>query len=224
MLRVADVMTRNVYTARRETPLKEIAQTLTSRRVGGVPVLDERRCPVGVITKADILFARPVSVSSGHWRRFVHHGAQQLSSPGVKGRTAAEAMSSPVITTGPQARVSTAALLMDKEGVNRLPVVLGKELVGIICRHDLVRVFTRDDHELGHEIRSTTLAGLRWPDALDLKIEEGRVSMSGHVDSLDDARTLPAEVRNVLGVVSVDAELTAWDAFTDGPVVVARHL
>ena len=48
--------------------------------------------------------------------------------------------------------------------------------------------------------------------------------MSGHVDSLDDARTLPAEVRNVLGVVSVDAELTAWDAFTDGPVVVARHL
>ena len=65
VLRVADVMTRNVYTAQRETPLEEIAQTLTSRRVGGVPVLDERRCPVGVITKADILFARPVSVSSG---------------------------------------------------------------------------------------------------------------------------------------------------------------
>jgi CBS domain-containing protein len=109
-------------------------------------------------------------------------------------------------------------------GINRLPVIWDEMLVGIVTRHDLLSAFTRDDEELADEIRESALAGLRWPEALHLVIDDGCVRLSGQVDSPSAAKALPQAVRNVLGVVSVDAELTAWDQGRDGPVVVSTHL
>jgi CBS domain-containing protein len=54
MMRVADVMTREVRTVAPETTLKEVGLILAELRVSGLPVVEAGRV-VGVVSEADIL-------------------------------------------------------------------------------------------------------------------------------------------------------------------------
>ena len=54
-------------------------------------------------------------------------------------------MTSPAVTIPPYESVAQAARIMCERRVNRLPVVKGGKLVGIVTRADLVRAFTRTD-------------------------------------------------------------------------------
>jgi len=64
-----------------------------------------------------------------------------------------EAMTIPPVTIESRRPIPVAAALMLEQGVNRLPVVDGGQLVGIVTRADLVRAFARDDAEIKQEIR-----------------------------------------------------------------------
>ncbi|GGP64389.1 hypothetical protein GCM10010287_25520 [Streptomyces variabilis] len=52
---VAELMTRNVVTARRDTPFKEIARLLAENDVTAVPVVGDLDRPLGVASEADLL-------------------------------------------------------------------------------------------------------------------------------------------------------------------------
>ncbi|TVT15075.1 CBS domain-containing protein, partial [Amycolatopsis rhizosphaerae] len=54
-LLVRDVMTTDVRSVRRGTPFKDIAVMLAQRRIGAVPVVDDERTVVGVVSEADLL-------------------------------------------------------------------------------------------------------------------------------------------------------------------------
>ena len=52
---VSDVMTRDVVTVNPDTLYKETADLLVSRRVSAVPVVDEQRRVVGLVSESDLL-------------------------------------------------------------------------------------------------------------------------------------------------------------------------
>jgi CBS domain-containing protein len=134
--------------------LKERAQLLTEHQISGVPVVDGDAV-VGVVSEADVLMkqvGRPIS------RRrpleWIFGEARDVEE--VRRRHATivrEAMSSPAITISPDQPVAEAARTMVDRKVNRLPVVDGSRLVGIVTRADLVRAYVRPDDELEREIR-----------------------------------------------------------------------
>ena len=221
MLALRDVMTAEVETVRPEESLKEVAVRLAQLQVGGFPVVDGCDRPLGVVTRADVLRDwRLVDRRRGKRLRRRNRGSgRRDGAPAL----VEEAMSAPAITVESTAELSSVLDRMHEYGINRLPVVENGTVVGIVTRHDLVCACLRDDAELADEIKGTVLAGLSWPDAVTMKIEQGHVTVSGQVDTLDDARLLPATIRRILGVTGVDAELTAWDAHNDGPVVVSSH-
>src|SRR5262249_21132890 len=159
--------------------------------------------PLGVITKADIVVKELAETPTKHglFGRKKDNGAEAK----VAARTAGEAMTAPAVTISPTMPVSTAASWMVESGINRLPVVQRDALVGIITRHDLVRVFARPDAEIEREIREDALAGTAWPDAIQVMVKDGEVTLRGQADSLSDAEMLPMQVRHVLGVVAVDS-------------------
>ena len=67
-MRVEDVMARDVKTASPEDSLKDVAGLLWNYEIGGMPVVDDRGCPLGVISKSDILVkerARPARAGHG---------------------------------------------------------------------------------------------------------------------------------------------------------------
>ena len=53
-----------------------------------------------------------------------------------------DVMSHPVITIQEEAPVAAVADLMLQRSVSRLPVMRGKEMIGIITRHDFVKLMT----------------------------------------------------------------------------------
>jgi CBS domain-containing protein len=199
-------MTRDVVTVSPQTPLKEAAELLAQHRISGLPVVDEGSV-VGVLSEADIV-AR--STGSRESRSLIREFLSTHDpDPEMEATSAGEAMTSPAVTIGPERQVAEAARVMVERGVNRLPVVDGSQLVGIVTRADLVRAFVRPDDELQREIREDVAEGALWidPSQLDIAVENGAVTLAGEVERRVDADLLERFAAAVPGVVSVTSEL-----------------
>ena len=61
-------------------------------------------------------------------------------------------MTREVLTVSTGSEVSQAARMMLDAGIKRVPVVQGRRVVGILSRHDLVKVIARRDQEIEDEI------------------------------------------------------------------------
>lgn len=143
-MRVRDLMTKEVITVAPDTPITRIVSLLAGQAISGVPVLDGDRL-VGVISEADLLMReKPLHTPAA----IAFLGAVLLVEDQDKtyndlrkhvGATAQDIMTSPVVTIGPDAEVAEAAKAMLDRQINRLPVVEGDRMVGILTRKDLVR-------------------------------------------------------------------------------------
>jgi CBS domain-containing protein len=55
---VARIMTTDVITCRRETPVEELMATMTDRRIRHVPVVDDHGALVGIVSIGDLVKSR----------------------------------------------------------------------------------------------------------------------------------------------------------------------
>ncbi|MBQ1015736.1 CBS domain-containing protein, partial [Micromonospora sp. M51] len=142
----------------------------------------------------------------------------------ARGKSAAvlagDLMTAPAITTNPQAALSAAARLMDREQVKRLPVLddLGR-LVGIVSRADLLRVHLRSDAEIREDVVQEVLRRvLAVRDGLvTVEVRHGDVTLAGRLDrrsAVDLAGRLAGQVSGVVRVINAiayDADDTVLD-------------
>ncbi|MEY9877553.1 CBS domain-containing protein [Streptacidiphilus sp. MAP12-33] len=213
--RVRDVMTRTVVTALRETPFKELVRLMRDNAVGAVPVLDSRHRVIGVVSGADLLLKE-----AGHDRRL---GLRQaLLRPDEAGKVAAlvaaDLMSAPAVTIGPDETLAAAARLLGRRGVRHLPVVdAAGRLRGIVSRSDLLTVFLRDDAALAADIRGALARelGAGPAERLTVAVTEGIASIGG---SLADSSRIPLVARTVRGVDGVVDVAFALESVPRGPV------
>jgi CBS-domain-containing membrane protein len=128
----------------------------------------------------------------------------------ARARTVAEAMTTPAVTISPSATLAGAARLMLVHGINRLPVV-GEDgkLIGIVTRADLVRAFTRSDHEIEGEVRDDILQRVLWidPSTFTISVRQGEVELTGEVEKPLQVELLQSLVERVPGVVSLRANV-----------------
>jgi CBS domain-containing protein len=212
-MKVEKLMTRDVVTVAPDTPLKAVAGLLSSRHISGAPVCDAEGAIVGVISEADVLRKEQgISPDAGrrfHWLFRLFDGELDK----VCARTAGEAMTAPALTVRPYDDASAAARLMVDRRINRLPVVAGGALVGIVTRADFVRVFSRSDEELSAEIRDELFDQILWidPDSLGLEIKDGVVTVQGSVDTHADAEAVVSYIRRIPGVLEVHSSLQSRD-------------
>jgi CBS-domain-containing membrane protein len=143
LVRAGDIMTREVFSVRTDTPLKEVAETMASRGVAGVPVLEPDGTVAGVISERDFL-AR----MGGSSRSFMGVVAECLKGKGcvavpVRAKRAEDIMSSPAVTVGRETTLGEIADIFTGRKINRVPVVDGEgRLLGIVSREDIVRAST----------------------------------------------------------------------------------
>ena len=209
-MRIDQLMTKNVVTVAPETTLKDVAVLLANHKIAGVPVCDEARHVLGVVSEGDILWkelglrAESPSLLERIFERAYGEDVR------VGAVTAGEAMSAPAITVPPSATVAYAARVMVEHKINRLPVVDNGTLVGIVARSDLVRAFKRSDEEIEREISTDVLLDTLWvdPDAVSLAVVGGEVTIAGEVENRSTADLIEGYIRAVPGVVSVRSLLT----------------
>jgi len=115
-LTAKDIMTKRVVTVSPSTTVKELTELLAAKKISGVPVVDEQKRVVGIVTEADV-----------------------LAHPGAK--TVEEIMTKKVISVAPDTPVEEIAKLLAKKKIKRVPVIDKGKLVGIVSRADIVKAF-----------------------------------------------------------------------------------
>ncbi|MCG9966983.1 GGDEF domain-containing protein [Pelotomaculum terephthalicicum JT] len=113
MLKVFDVMSSPVITADVLDSVSKAALIMEKNKIGGLPVLDERKQLCGIITSRDV--------------RRVHHN-----------RIVADAMSKNVVHVNKYTTLWDAKSILEEKKLERLPVLEGCKLVGIITRTDIL--------------------------------------------------------------------------------------
>jgi CBS domain-containing protein len=209
-MKIRSVMSTHVVTISPETTLKDAAARLVRYGVSGLPVVDDAGRLVGVLSEADILAKEAGSSPRDGMLAWL---IGESPRPVLDARTVADAMTSPALTIGPERTAREAAARMLAEGINRLPVIEGNTLVGIVSRADLVRAFARSDTEIRREIETEVVKQILWLDPihLDVDVADGVVTLSGTLDGEGDIELLREFVRRVPGVVTVQSNLLSRD-------------
>ena len=124
-MRVKEIMTTRVVTVTPDTPVPVIASLLRDNRISGVPVTDAGGAVIGLVSEYDLL-AR-------------------------EGETAAEVMTSSVITVTEDTDVDDVRHLLVERRIRLVPVMKGageagggQRLAGIVSRGDVVALLTTE--------------------------------------------------------------------------------
>lgn len=200
-------MITEVISVHRNTAFKDIAALFAVHRISAVPVLDDDRRVVGVVTETDLL-----SKESAHDRRHAYPPAigRRRTLRGKAGATRAyQLMSTPAITVGVDTTIPVASQRLERHDIRHLPVVAGDgTLLGIVGRGDLLRVFLRPDRDIAAEINEEILDGTNDAHA---DVIDGVVVLRGRSPSKEALASAVADVREVEGVVAVIEHVTCED-------------
>ncbi|NLE10455.1 MAG: CBS domain-containing protein [Actinobacteria bacterium] len=150
-MRVKDIMQRDVITVSPDTTVRDLADILAENKISGVPVIDEERRVLGMVSEADVI----LQDADLHFPYYIQFLDSIIYLESVKkfeerfrkafGASVSDIMSTEVITISPDATVREAATLMADEKVNRLPVTENLALVGIVTRGDIVRAIAESE-------------------------------------------------------------------------------
>ncbi len=149
MQTVADIMTKDVITVKRETTLRELAEIFETHHVGSLPVVDDEGTPIGIITESDLIeqgrsLHIPTVISLFDWviplggERSLERDLQKMTA-----QTVGEIFTPELTSISPSDPVSKAADLMSEHKLHSLPVLEGKKLVGIVARIDIIRTLIK---------------------------------------------------------------------------------
>lgn len=213
MTKVRELMTHKVITVRRETPFKDVVEKLLRHDVSGLPVVDEHNRVLGIVTEADLVSKE----AYGTRRRPMQMLADRLTGDArwthkAAGLTAESLMTPRPFTIGPDDEVTFAARRMLEHRVKRLPVVdTDNWLVGMLSRHDLLKIFDRLDWVIAVDLRDRLGSALYAPanHEVTFTIDRGVVTLQGTVLYPNDRPVVEGLARNVAGVVAVESNIVA---------------
>ncbi|MFN3360927.1 MAG: chloride channel protein, partial [Pseudanabaenaceae cyanobacterium] len=117
-LTAADVMVQKVETLDSAMTLEETIVAFANSHHRGFPVLEQSKL-VGIVTQTDLAIAQGKNLPP-------HTPLREIMTPNP-------------VTVPPQAALSEVLYLLNHYQLSRLPVTLGRELVGIITRSDIIR-------------------------------------------------------------------------------------
>jgi CBS domain-containing protein len=205
---VRDVMSTHVIAAHASATYKELAAMLHYQRVSAFPVVDEDNKVIGIVSETDLLAKAALE---GTVPETLQSLPQQRERTRVSGLTAAELMTRPAVTIGPDAPVSHAARLMYNKRVKRLPVV-GDDgvLLGIVSRSDVLSVYSKPDEEIRDEVTRELARGHYLPDPgmVGVTVKDGIVTIAGKPETTEDGLDMVAAARHMEGVVAVRDRLS----------------
>ena len=220
-MQAKDIMTVNVISVSEDTLVHEVVALLLKHRISAVPVVDEGRNVVGIVSEGDLL--RPEGTSRPQkqrpwWLEAIFAG-ESVAYEKAEGRTAAAVMTRNVITVNEETPLNEIAGLLERHHIKRVPVVGNGRLVGIVSRanllHGLANIIV-EHHEPGaakdRQLRAELVKILletQKPDAalINVTVSDGNVRLWGVVDSADAAAIAETAAKSLPGVKSVENNL-----------------
>ncbi len=205
---VKDVMSTHIYAVREHASFKEIATRLHELRVSAFPVIDLDGTVIGVVSEADLL---PKEALEGTVPSVLHSLGHSREQSKITAVTAADLMTKPAVTIGPDEPVTHAARLMYSRKVKRLPVTNDDgRLIGIVTRADVLSVYRRPDAEIQRAIAGDLILDtfLCDPARFTVTVTDGIVTIEGTPENAAVGHDIISDARHVEGVVAVRDRLS----------------
>ena len=136
-----DIMTKQVFSVKKDTPLKEVAELMAKEKISGIPVLEDDCKIAGIISEKDFLSGMG-SEDKTHFMAFVAEclGGKGCAAFPVSLQKAEDIMTSPAIIVREGATVFEISNIFSQKNINRVPVADREgKLLGIVSRADIIR-------------------------------------------------------------------------------------
>ena len=150
---VRNAMTKDIVSVKPEDTLERVLDVLAKNNISGCPVVSGKRV-VGIVSQTDILrlidvhskIQTPESVifplilaaiKSEEYDR-LKDGLKDILEMKVR-----DFMSKKVVTISAEDDIYKAARLMNKNDVDRLPVLERKKIIGVIARGDIIKALEK---------------------------------------------------------------------------------
>lgn len=147
MLKAKDIMTKDVITVKPESTVEELARLLMDNKISGVPVVDEEKKIVGIVTENDLisknkrlhiptimrLFDAYILLGSGRMEDEIKKMAATIVD---------DICTKKVVTIQEDLSLDDIATIMAEQHIHLLPVLRDDVVVGIVGKADMVRAMT----------------------------------------------------------------------------------
>ncbi len=145
MITAKEIMTPEVITVTKTTSIKNLSDLFIKHRVNGFPVLDEDNKLIGIVTEKNLieqnknlhiptviaLFDAVIYLESG--KKFEAE-VKRFNATQVK-----DIYTSNVVTVSSDTSIHEIASMMAEKSVHSIPVVDGKNILGIIGKLDIIK-------------------------------------------------------------------------------------
>lgn len=204
----SDVMTTPVVSVTARTPVRDAVRLMLERHVSGLPVVNERGELAGIVTEADLLLKeatpRPQAPVLDWFGRSLWLERWVSAYRKAEGRTVGDVMTHNVITAQEDTPLHELASTMIRYQVNRLPVVRGRQVVGIVTRADILRLFLRNDQTLTEEARRVVNAFVLFGEEIQVEAKNGVIVLRGRLGAPGRRNALLGRLWQIDGVVAID--------------------
>lgn len=119
-----DIMDPDVFTVAEDARLAEVSDELVARRLTGAPVVDDDGDLVGIVTQEDVYLGAST----------VPQGCARFGGPRVR-----DVMTAPAVCAREDTDVAELCRLMAGLRVNRIPIVRGRRVTGVVTSIDVCR-------------------------------------------------------------------------------------
>lgn len=135
-MKASDIMTLGAATIGQDSSLSQALRIMIDHRISALPVLDDNRQLLGIVTEGDFVRSGALAVDE-----LLSMGADDRAKI-LESRTVGEIMSRDPITVSPDASIQDVVQLMERHSLKRIPVASNGKALGIISRVDLLRVLS----------------------------------------------------------------------------------
>jgi CBS domain-containing protein len=217
------VMTRRVVSITPDATIWEAACLMLEKEISGLPVIDDKGNLVGIVSEGDCLRRAETGTERrrSRWLEFLT-SPSQLASEYVHshGRRVAEVMTTNVITVTEDASLEQIVHLMESRRIKRVPVLRGRDVVGIVCRANVLHALaslasvepaaSKDDTAIREQILAE-LEKHAWAPRhlIEVTVTDGVVDLWGVVLAANQGDAAVVAAENVSGVKAVRNHL-AW--------------
>jgi len=149
--KISEIMIVKVITFSIEDTLETVAEKFVKNGISGAPVINDKSEVIGIVSENDLLKALRACATkmdmifpSAHnlgvyFEKSVDFSKIDKTFEKLGKLTVNEIMKTNVITLTPDDDVMKAGKTLLEKGVNHIPILKDKKLVGIVAREDIIR-------------------------------------------------------------------------------------
>jgi CBS domain-containing protein len=144
-MKAKQIMTTNLATVTETATLRDVISLMLERNISGIPVLNEDGLLIGIVSESDVIRLR----RKLHMPDYIQLLETLLNNanPDEFDTTVSHSLDLPVttfmtrklITANEEAGMAEITRLMVEHSINRIPILRGKTIVGIVTRRDAIR-------------------------------------------------------------------------------------